>query len=217
MARIIAITGIDGSGKTTSAKSLRSGLERAGYRATYKHQFDSVFARIVTTVRKLKLNKSAKDKLVGESANRPLLKSKLFWVLKKFSAYVFLLLQALGANRARFSKQDFLVFDRYFYDDFIRFRQRSQISERYFFFVEKLVPRPILVVQLSGDAKATYDRQVDFDTSFESYIEKLAIHCDTIEILKALGFRTISIDTINTAQSEVLSKIMTELKDNSII
>jgi thymidylate kinase len=183
VARIIAVTGIDGSGKTTTAKNLLVGLQEAGYSAVYKHQFDSAFSRTLNALKRMQLSKVRKVSSVAERLASADTTPRKPAKLKIFAAYTYLLVQAIGANRARFSKTDFVVFDRYFYDDFVRFRQRYHIAEDYFYFVEKLVPRPTLVVTLDGDVQTTYDRQVDIDSSYEKYVEKLEIHKATIEKL----------------------------------
>ena len=96
-------------------------------------------------------------------------------------------------------------------------RQRYAISERYFLVIEKLVPRPALLVSLEGDARATYDRQVDIDTTFEKYVEKLGIHTATMDQLRRIGLPNLSIDTTKTAQPEVLQMIMHTLRETEAI
>jgi len=217
VARVIAVTGIDGSGKTTSARNLQVSLENAGFTAEYKHQFDSVLARGLSRLRRLLPAKASEPLAIvhGEAAYDSRLRKPA--LLKKFAAYFYLLLQAIGANRARFAKPDFLVFDRYFYDDFVRFRQRYGIAERYFYFVEMLVPRPDLIVTLNGDVQKTYERQVDIDSSYETYLEKLDIHQSTMQKLVQLGFRTVEIDTTKSTPTDVLSEVMRALKENMVV
>ena len=219
MARIIAITGIDGSGKTSTARNLQKTLADAGFRAQYEHQFNSVFARVFNTLRALLPTQKTKPSgasvqmecgSVSPSAQKTS-------HLKRAAAYAFLLFQALASNRARLSRHNFLIYDRYFYDDFVRMCQRYSVSQRYLLMVEKLVPRPVLFVTLEGDARETYNRQVDIDSSFEKYVEKLRIHNATIDQLRRLGHANIAIDTTKKLPPEVLKEIMRELEKNSII
>ncbi|MBB25449.1 MAG: hypothetical protein CME02_08005 [Geminicoccus sp.] len=215
MARVIAITGIDGSGKTSTAKSLRRSLADAGFSTRYQHQFDSIFARVLNAMRPARTTKPTKTPATkdGDPASRHPRKAS---PLQRFTAYAFLLVQAIAANRARLSRQDFLVFDRYVYDDFVRLRQRYAISERYFSIIEKLVPRPLLLVTLEGDERVTYDRQVDIDTPFERYSEKLRIHTATMDKLRRLGLPCLAIDTTTNAPVEVLQMIMQTLGETGL-
>ena len=219
MASVIVITGIDGSGKTSTARNVQLSLAGAGFHARYKHQFDSIFARVLNALRAMRPARTTKPARAsakkGHGSTSPHLRKAS--PLTKLSAYAFLLFQAFAANRARFSRQDFVVCDRYFYDDFVRMRQRYAISERYFLVIEKLVPRPALLVSLEGDARATYDRQVDIDTTFEKYVEKLGIHTATMDQLRRIGLPNLSIDTTKTAQPEVLQMIMHTLRETEAI
>lgn len=215
MAMVIAITGIDGSGKTTTAKTLTDRLRDEGYSVQYRHQFNSIFARVLNAVRAKKTNVPPAETSKREADSESVTNDRNS-AIKKLTAYLFLFFQALSANRARLAKHDFLVFDRYFYDDFVRFRQKYDIADNYFFLVEKLVPRPVLLTDLGGDVHATYSRQVDIDSSFEKYVEKLRIHRATVENLKRLGLQIVSIDTTKHAQAEVVTQVMNALKGRTI-
>ena len=65
---------------------------------------------------------------------------------------------------------------------------------------------------LTGDTKKTYERQVDIDSSYEGYIEKLHIHNRVMSSLKASGYNTISIDTIKLPTADVVSSIVVAAK-----
>ncbi|UYH56081.1 hypothetical protein N6L26_05890 [Qipengyuania sp. SS22] len=213
MAKIIAITGIDGSGKTTSARNLQASLSAAGYDAEYQHQFDSIFARVVNSFRRpmesTKHNAATEEAQFAKAKGRPARPS----TMKKLAAYLMLTLLAIRANKARFSLRDYLVFDRYFYDDFVRLQQRYGVSEGFFRLLEPMVPRPALLANLEADAQTTYHRQVDVDSSFEKYTEKLGLHRAMIAELERMGLNTISIDTGSADKAQVIARIEAALDE----
>lgn len=216
MAKIIAITGIDGSGKTTSARNLQVSLSEAGHDAAYQHQFDSIFARVVNSFRRPKQNKN-RDAAIKE-AQLDTASGKLGSLsrMKKLAAHVMLTLLAIRANKARFSRRDYLVFDRYFYDDFVRLQQRYGVSEEFFRLLEPMVPRPALLANLEADAQTTYDRQIEVDSSFEKYSEKLGLHRAMIAELDRMGLNTISIDTGSANKAQVIARIESALGEGSV-
>ncbi|MEP5937630.1 MAG: hypothetical protein ABJ239_04840 [Erythrobacter sp.] len=216
MAKIIAITGIDGSGKTTSARNLQASLFEAGYDAAYQHQFNSIFARVVNAFRRPKASEArhAVTNPIQQSAT-PVGKPARASSMKKLAAHLMLTLLAIRANKVRFSGRDYLVFDRYFYDDFVRLHQRYGVSEGFFRLLEPMVPRPALLVNLEANARTTYDRQVDVDSSFEKYSEKLGLHGEMIAKLDQMGLNTISIDTGNADKAQVIARIESALGKGS--
>ena len=215
MAQIVAITGIDGAGKTTSALNLHARLAAAGHDAQYQHQFDSIFASVVNGLRRLRRSGDRGTIAGQETSAVAIAKQTRPSSLKRLAAHVMLVLLAIRANKARFSRRDYLVFDRYFYDDYVRLQQRYGVSEGYFRLLEPMVPRPTLLANLEADALTTYARQVDVDSSFEKYFEKLGLHQTMIGELDRLGITTITIDTGSTDKEQVIAKIIEALSESS--
>lgn len=218
MTKIVAITGIDGSGKTTSARNLQASLSKAGYDAAYQHQFDSIFARILNRFRppKLSVARHAAIEAAADPAQQsvpPASTASRATSMKNLAAHLMLTLLAIRANKARFSAGDYLVFDRYFYDDFVRLRQRYGVSKGLFRLLERIVPRPALLVNLEADVRTTYDRQVDVDSSFAKYSEKLGLHRAMIAELNQMGLNMITIDTGSADKAQVIARIEYALRE----
>jgi len=209
MVTIIAITGIDGTGKTTSSKSLKIALEDQGYKVDYKHQFHSVFATIINSIKGLRLRfLSAGSSSTNASLALPSNPRSRFMKIKKYLAYCYLLLKAVQTNFHYISSKKIIIYDRFMFDDFVRFQQRYQLSANFLGVIDRLVLRPDILIMLSGDAKKTYERQVDVDSSYEGYMEKLQIHNRVMSGLKARGYNTVSIDTIKSPTADVVSTIV---------
>ena len=222
MAKIVAITGIDGSGKTTSARNLHARLSKAGHDTAYQHQFDSIFARVVNAFRFSKAGEASRIGIEPAAepwrhAGAPVDKPARGSLLKTLAAHLALTLLAIRANKARLSGRDYLVFDRYFYDDFVRLQQRYGVSAGFFRLIEFLVPRPVLLVNLEADPRTTYKRQVDVDCSFVKYSEKLSLHRAMIAELERMGLNTISIDTGSADEAQVIARIESALSERSAV
>ena len=173
--KIIAVTGIDGTGKTTTAKTLYKTLNAAGYKVIYRHQFQTIFAYLFNLGRGIFLSKNEKTVSLNGQSNQSSNSYKKINPVKKILVYIYVFFKALQTQTHRFSSYEIVIFDRFIFDDFVRFRQRYNLNLGYLRFLYFIVYKPSLIVNLYGDISVTFNRQVDIDSSFEMYLQKLEI------------------------------------------
>lgn len=161
---VLAIIGMDGSGKSTQAKILTSRLNENGYDAVYVRP-TFLFANILTG------SKHNNFTSISPRLNRTSLFSKKragtpLQHIKKFILYLFGYPYALISYiimNIYFGKNKILVCDRYFYQYFFDIFGKLSI------YVMKLFPKPNISFFLDGDVDFFYSRM---DNSFDSNICK---------------------------------------------
>jgi thymidylate kinase len=206
--KIIAVTGIDGTGKTTTARTLHKTLNDAGYKVIYRHQFQTIFAYLFNLGRGIFLSKNEKSVSLNSDSNQSNNGDKKINPLKKSLVYVYVFFKALQTQVHRFSSYEIVIFDRFIFDDFVRFRQRYDLNLGYLRFLYFIVYKPSLIVNLFGDVSTTFNRQVDIDSSFEMYLQKLEIHNLVLEDLGRNNYRILSLNSVKLDNEQVVKKII---------
>ena len=180
--KIIVITGVDGSGKTTQAQLLVNYFRQKGISVGFAQQFDSE-----TVVGKLILKKMGHNliKLERSVSNEPyfnpnnLKHGSTLKTLLKILAKIRIILTGLYHMWVKILKNrkiSILIFDRYFYDDLNKAKWMYNISNR----IEKLaiifVPKPAFVFYLVVPVEIAWKREREGDTTLEQHIKKREIY-----------------------------------------
>ena len=180
--KIIVITGVDGSGKTTQAQLLVNYFRQKDISVGFAQQFDSetVFGKLI--LKKIghdliKLERRVSDEPHFNSDN---LKhgSPLKTLLKNLAEIRIILvgLYHTWVKILKNRKKAILIFDRYFYDDLNKAKWMYNISKRIENLAIKFVPKPAFVFYLDVPVEIAWNREIDSNTILEQHIKKKDIY-----------------------------------------
>lgn len=168
--RWVSFSGIDGAGKSTQIDALRDAAEQAGMRVRIIRFWDEV-ARL-TALRETSGHKIFKgDKGIGSPANPINRRDKNVrsWPM----AWVRLLLYTIDAVSTRLkvaealrSDANFVIFDRYVYDELANLNLRNPLMRVFSRGVMMLVPRPQVSFILDADPVQARARKPEYPLEF---------------------------------------------------
>jgi hypothetical protein len=206
---ILAIVGMDGSGKSSTARDVAAELARTGLRTRVIHQFDTFAARLAGRLRRLRPTRApGPPKLQPLADGRRPAAGGLLLVPR-------VLLRTLDL-RTRWTslrhREDVLVFDRFLYDDVERLARRTGTSWRALVSAASGVRHPDVLVVLRPPLEVSYGRQVIPDMTWEAYLAKGERYA---EILAWASDRAMEraaevriVDTNDTSRDEVVRIIV---------
>lgn len=168
--RWVSFSGIDGAGKSTQIEALRAAAEQAGMRVQIIRFWDDV-ARL-TGLRETSGHKIFKgDKGIGSPANPINRRDKNVrsWPM----ACVRLLLYTVDAISTRLkvaqalnSDTDFVIFDRYMYDELANLNLRNPLMRAFTRAIVMLTPRPQVSFILDADPVQARARKPEYPLEF---------------------------------------------------
>lgn len=168
--RFVSFSGMDGAGKSTQIHNLRTRLAEAGLKVSLVTFWDDV-ARL-TRFREVSSHTLFKgDKGVG-SPEAPIVRrdknvrSGAMTAVRYFIYFVDAVSLRLVVKKALRSDADFVIFDRYAYDELANLNLGNPIARAYARMIMKLVPRPDVSYVLDADPEQAFARKPEYPLEF---------------------------------------------------
>ncbi len=164
---VITFSGIDGGGKTTQIERLSNRLETLGYRvAQFSFWNDVVFwaktrAKIGDTQQ---ASRVPTDTVIAKNN-----KNQRVWYLDLIRSGLYILDAARLRwlfRTARLQDYDFVIFDRYIYDQIATIYSSNALFRAYGKALLRLSPEPDLAILLDADPMAAFHRKPEYPPEF---------------------------------------------------
>ena len=200
----VSFSGVDGAGKSTQIAALRRWLEAQGLRVSTITFWDNIAT--LTGIREGAGHKIFKGEKGVGSPEAPVNrrdKNVQSWQMTcvRFCLYALDAISTrINVKRALRSDADFVIFDRYIYDQFANLRLRGGFVGAYVKTLMKIVPRPDISYVLDADPQAARARKPEYPLDF-IYINRRA-YLDLSEMLG--GITVIAAGPIDQMKAEVL-------------
>ena len=167
VAQLLTFSGIDGAGKTTQINCVHAYLLDQGFRVARATFWDD--AAFLPRFRAgVSLSFLAKAPITDEAALRND-KNVRGWYLM-LPRYGLYLLDALRlrwvVSRLRSQDYDFLIFDRYLYDQLAQVQSRSWVARAYIHMLLALTPKPTLAFLLDASPDEAFLRKPEYPLDF---------------------------------------------------
>jgi thymidylate kinase len=165
--QIVTFSGIDGAGKTTQIECISAHLIRQGYRVALVSFWDDV-----AFMSKLRAGLSLAALKKQRTPRHPALrndKNVHTWYLMLVRA-AFYLLDALRlrrvVSRLRTGDHDFVIFDRYLYDQLAQFHSRRWLARAYIRLLVGVAPKPEFAFILDALPDEAFRRKPEYPLDF---------------------------------------------------
>lgn len=168
--KLVSFSGIDGAGKSTQIDALCRSLRGRGFQCTLFTFWDDVVAFSKFRER-ISLRAFKGDKGIG-SPEKPIVrrdKNVSTWYMTIFRLFLYML-DAFSLNiavsRNAERDADFLIFDRYIYDELANLPMRNLAVRLYVHALLRFVPKPDVALFLDADPKEATTRKPEYPLEF---------------------------------------------------
>lgn len=167
LAPIITFSGIDGAGKSTQIEMLSSTLEGLGFRVARVCFWEdvAVFPNFRAGFSLRAFQKSGKKNTAALRSD----KNVRAWYLTLLRS-PFYLMDALSLRRVvarvRSQSPDYIIFDRYFYDQIVQIRSRSALTQLFRRLLIALAPTPSFAFILDASPDEAFQRKPEYPLTF---------------------------------------------------
>jgi thymidylate kinase len=166
--QIVTFSGIDGAGKTTQIERISAHLILQGYRVARVSFWDDVACmsnlRAGISLAVLQKEQAPRHQIALRND-----KNVHTWYLM-FIRAVFYLLDALRLRRIvsqlRIGNHDFVIFDRYLYDQLAQFHSRRWLARAYIRLLAGLAPKPEFAFILDALPDEAFSRKPEYPLAF---------------------------------------------------
>jgi len=202
--KFVSFSGVDGAGKSTQIQALRTWLEEQGLRVVTIAFWDQVAT--LTGMREGAGHKIFKGEKGVGSPDKPVNrrdKNIQTWPMLcvRLGLYA---LDALSTRKqvrkALASDADFIIFDRYIYDQFANLRLRNRFVRAYVRWLMTIVPRPDISYILDADPLQARTRKPEYPLDF-IYINRRA-YLDLVDMIG--GVTVIPAGPVQQMRADVL-------------
>jgi thymidylate kinase len=168
--RFVSFSGMDGAGKSTQIHALRTRLAESGLRVSLITFWDDV-ARL-THLREVSGHTLFKGEKGVGSPDAPInrrdknVRSWPMTAVRYFLYSVDAISLRLAVKRALKSDADFIIFDRYAYDELANLTLSNPIARLYVRLIMKIVPRPHVSYLLDADPVQARARKPEYPLEF---------------------------------------------------
>jgi thymidylate kinase len=203
----VSFSGVDGSGKTTQITALRAWLEVQGLAVATIGFWDNIAT--LTGIREGAGHKIFKGEKGVGSPEAPVSrrdKNVQSWPMTcvRFCLYALDAISTrIKVKKALHSGADFIIFDRYLYDQFANLKLRNGLVRAYVKALMKIVPRPDISYVLDADPQAARARKPEYPLDF-IYINRRA-YLDLTDMLG--GITLISAGPAEQMRADVLRHV----------
>ena len=167
--KIVSFSGIDGAGKSTQIQALQAHLHEQGLRTLLLVFWDDVV--VFPHFREFMSLKAFKGDAGVGSPDRPIERRDKN-VISSYTIAARLLFYLLDAISLRWtlwqvsSQIDFVIFDRYIYDELANLPLRSRLLRFYVKLVLAISPRPTVAYLIDANPNAAYARKPEYPLEF---------------------------------------------------
>ena len=207
---LISVSGLDGSGKSTQIASLRSALERLGYRTRVLAFWDDVV--VGTRWREAFVHKAFGSERGVGAPDKPVERRdknvrKPYLTLARHVLYLLDALHLAWVVARNRSGADALIFDRYLYDELANLPLGNRFTRWFIRAVTAFIPQPELALLLDADVEAARARKPEYPVEFmrecrESYFE-LARQLGTMTVIPPLPLEQAKQTVVDTMLREL--------------
>jgi dTMP kinase len=171
--KIITISGLDGSGKSTQLKILKENLTKKGYQVFDFHMIDFSIANKI-------LGKNQKSRKDEDEIRKPKAKTKTGFLGIAFRKIALMIdlqrFKKLVKKMNQENEFDFLITDRYFYDQIINIiyleKSLPEKDKCWRKWSEKLITNPDHKIYLELNPSIIIERNEDIEQSFDYFNDK---------------------------------------------